>query len=69
MPNIFPIQDDFSSGEITPKMQGHIRSREYQTGLGLCENFEVTPQAALLQMRSRHALIPLFYGTMTVKMF
>ena len=47
MPNIFPIQDDFSSGEITPKMQGHVRSREYQTGLAVCENFEVTPQSSI----------------------
>jgi len=47
MPNIFPIQDDFSSGEITPKMQGHVRSREYQTGLAICENFEVTPQGSI----------------------
>ena len=47
MPNITPIQDDFSGGEISPRLRGRVSSSEYQQGLALCENFEVTPQGSL----------------------
>lgn len=47
MPNIYPIQDDFSAGEISPKMRGKTQSPDYRSGLAYCENFEVTPQGSL----------------------
>ena len=51
MPKVAPIQDDFSAGEISPRLRGRTRSKEYQTGLAFCENFEVTPQGSL-EMRT-----------------
>ncbi len=47
MPNITPIQTDFSAGEISKRLQGKVQSRNYQSGLDLIENFEVTPQGSL----------------------
>lgn len=51
MPNIAPLQDDFSAGEISPRLRGKTSSPFYQQGLAYCENFEVTPQGSL-QMRA-----------------
>ena len=39
MPKVQPIQQDFSSGEITPRLRGQTTSERYQTGLKVCENF------------------------------
>ena len=47
MPNITPIQSDFSAGEISKRLQGNVQSQSYQGGLDLIENFEVTPQGSL----------------------
>ncbi len=47
MPNVSLIQSDFSAGEISPRLRGKTDSREYQSGLAFCENFEVTPQGSL----------------------
>jgi len=40
-------QISFSSGEISPEMQGRIDVRQYQFGLATCRNFIVRPQGVL----------------------
>jgi len=65
MPNIYPLQDDFSSGEITPRLRGKTTSREYQNGLGFCENFEVTPQGSL-EMRGGTQQVTILDGLTVV---
>jgi hypothetical protein len=40
-------QISFSSGEISPEMQGRIDVRQYQYGLATCRNFIVRPQGVL----------------------
>ena len=47
MPNVSPIQSDFSFGAISPKMQGKTQGAVYQGGLKDCENWRVTPQGSL----------------------
>jgi hypothetical protein len=40
-------QISFSSGEISPEMQGRIDVRQYQYGLATCRNFVVRPQGVI----------------------
>jgi hypothetical protein len=47
MPNVSPIQDDFSGGVISPRLQGRTRSAPYAKGLDVCDNFEITPLGSL----------------------
>jgi len=41
------LQDDFSAGEVSPRLRGKVRSKQYNSGLSYCENWEVTPQGSL----------------------
>ena len=45
--NVTLMQNNFTSGEISPMMDGRIDSGRYQTGLSLCENFLPTRQGGL----------------------
>lgn len=65
MPKVTPIQDDFSAGEISPRLRGKTRSEEYHSGLSFCENFEVTPQGSL-EMRTGTEFIDVIDDTNVV---
>ena len=41
------IQNDFSAGELDPKVYGRFALKLYQRGLELCENFIVEPQGSV----------------------
>lgn len=57
MPNIAPIQNDFSSGEISPRLRGKSQSRVYSSGLNYCENFVVTPQGTIEKRKGSQWII------------
>lgn len=39
MPRVSPIQNDFSSGEISPRYQARVESPHYKSGLAKCQNW------------------------------
>lgn len=43
MPRVDPIQESFTSGEISPRLWGRPSLEKYRDGLGTCENFLVQP--------------------------
>lgn len=43
MGTTFPIQTDFTAGEITPKLRGRVDLQKYNKGLEVCENFIIQP--------------------------
>ena len=43
------IQVSFAAGEISPRMQGRLDTREYGTGAKTVQNFVPTPQGALIR--------------------
>lgn len=44
MPKVSPIQDDFSSGELSPFMSGRVSTPRYKMGLDTCLNYISTIQ-------------------------
>jgi len=44
---VYPLQDSFSKGEISPKLRGRPSLDLYRSGLAQCVNFDVQPQGGL----------------------
>lgn len=45
--SIFPVQDSFSRGEISPRLHARASLDLYRTGLSLCENFITLPHGGI----------------------
>lgn len=49
MSNAFPIQTNFTSGEVSPAMKGRVDVQKFFNGGELIRNFQVLPQGGLLR--------------------
>lgn len=49
MPRVAPLQNNFSSGEFSPLVQGRVDSELYHTGLDTCLNYIPLPQGGLVR--------------------
>jgi len=48
------LQNNFTSGEISPMMEGAVGTQRYQTGLSTCENFLPLRQGGLRRRPGTH---------------
>lgn len=67
MPRATPIQTNFSSGQLSPLVQGRVDFDAYKHGLGLCRNWITTLQGALIR-RPGFEFIAGFNGDVTVRL-
>ena len=49
MPKMYPIQPDFSGGELSPRMYGRTDSERYRRGLKTSLNYNISPQGSLFK--------------------
>ncbi len=43
MPRVDPIQEEFTGGELSPRLLGRVSLEKYKAGLSKCENFLIQP--------------------------
>lgn len=43
MPRVDPLQEEFTGGELSPRLLGRVSLKKYKAGLSICENFLIQP--------------------------